>query len=138
MAKPAEPYSARSVRFVWRPRPLVEAIVVAIRSTAVVLLVCSLTLGLILLLPPTPALAAHFTVNEPTDGSDATPGDGQCATASNQCTLRAVVEEANALPDADVVTGPAHTYVIGNVLEIDEDVEITGSGAGTTIVDGNT
>ncbi|MBI5876744.1 MAG: CSLREA domain-containing protein [Chloroflexi bacterium] len=39
---------------------------------------------------------ARFVVNSALDTVDASPGDGQCLDASNQCTLRAAVMEANA------------------------------------------
>jgi len=44
------------------------------------------------------ACPASFTVNDTGDGADATPGDGVCATAGAVCTLRAAIEETNALP----------------------------------------
>lgn len=47
--------------------------------------------------------AAVFTVNVVNEGSDASPGDGVCATASGACTLRAAIEEANMLPGADTI-----------------------------------
>ncbi len=40
----------------------------------------------------------NYTVNSTGDESDATPGDGVCATAGGACTLRAVLEEINASP----------------------------------------
>ena len=52
--------------------------------------------------PPT------FTVNSTGDGSDATAGDGQCDTGgtnsqgADECTLRAAIEETNALSGATV------------------------------------
>lgn len=36
-----------------------------------------------------------FTVNTLTDAVDATIGDGLCATAAAQCSLRAAIQEAN-------------------------------------------
>lgn len=48
-----------------------------------------------------PAGAATFTVNHSGDAADATPGDGDCATAGAVCTLRAAIEEANALAGVD-------------------------------------
>lgn len=48
-----------------------------------------------------PGWAATLTVNDAGDTSDATPGDGICATAGGVCTLRAAIEEANALAGAD-------------------------------------
>ena len=43
-----------------------------------------------------PACPTTFSVNDNGDASDATPGDGVCATATGSCTLRAAIEEANA------------------------------------------
>ncbi len=44
-----------------------------------------------------PASAATFNVTDLGDAPDATPGDGFCATAGAVCTLRAAIEENNAL-----------------------------------------
>jgi hypothetical protein len=49
------------------------------------------------------ATTAAFVVNDVGDDSDSNPGDGECATAGGVCTLRAALEETNALPGADVV-----------------------------------
>ena len=48
--------------------------------------------------PPTSAApqANTYTVNSGTSTADANPGDGVCATAGGNCTLRAAIEEANA------------------------------------------
>lgn len=48
--------------------------------------------------PAPSALAATFTVNSTADDSDASPGNGVCQTAGGVCTLRAAIQEANALP----------------------------------------
>ncbi len=45
----------------------------------------------------------ELTVNSTGDGSDAAAGDGQCADAVGSCTLRAAIEEANALPGMNVI-----------------------------------
>lgn len=47
--------------------------------------------------------AATFTVNDLGDAPDAVPGNGACATAGAVCTLRAAIQEANALAGPDVV-----------------------------------
>jgi CSLREA domain-containing protein len=47
--------------------------------------------------PAPPALAATFTVNSTADDPDASPGNGVCQTTGGQCTLRAAIQEANAL-----------------------------------------
>lgn len=56
-----------------------------------------------LLLCPTDAAAATFTVNSVGDASDATPGDGLCDAGGSVCTLRAAIEEANANAGADTI-----------------------------------
>lgn len=44
-----------------------------------------------------------LTVTTVSEGSDQTPGDGVCATSLGDCTLRAAIEEANALPGMDTI-----------------------------------
>src|SRR4030065_2429571 len=58
--------------------------------------------------------AATFTVNSTADAVDANPGDGVCETAPGNgvCTLRAAVQEANALPGADTINLPAGIYLL--------------------------
>jgi len=48
-------------------------------------------------------LGALFWVDTPTDGSDAWPGDGVCATAGGWCTFRAAIQEAAAFSGTDTV-----------------------------------
>src|ERR1041384_4689962 len=61
-----------------------------------------------------PAHAATFTVNLTTDAADLVAGDGVCdsdaGTGGDQCTLRAAIQEANALTGADVISVPVGTY----------------------------
>jgi len=59
-------------------------------------------LGLLLSSPPS-AFAAGFTVVSSGDSSDAIPGDGVCADAGGDCTLRAAIEEANQLAGIDAI-----------------------------------
>ena len=40
------------------------------------------------------------------------PGDGVCADAGGACTLRAAIEETNALPGADAIVVPAGAYLL--------------------------
>jgi CSLREA domain-containing protein len=52
-----------------------------------------------------PAVAGEqFAVDSLLDGVDAAPGDGICRTAQGECTLRAAVQEANALAGADEIS----------------------------------
>ena len=87
------------------------------------------------------AQAAVFTVNTNVDLPDASPGNGVCETApgNGTCTLRAAIEEANALPGADQIILSPNTYLLTVVgeLGITGSLTITGGGASTTIIDGN-
>ena len=56
---------------------------------------------------PAPAQAAGFLVVGPADDAlahDVNPGDGICLDGGGACTLRAAIEEANALDGADTIT----------------------------------
>ena len=93
------------------------------------------------------AQAAGFAVNSTTDAVDANPGDGLCETAViGQCTLRAAVQEANALSGLDVINVPAGTYTLTisgagedaaatGDLDLTDSVTISGAGAGVSIID---
>ncbi len=111
-----------------------------------------------LLLAAVPAHAATFTVNSTDDRVDNNPGDGSCFTGNlipasggvgfvTECTLRAVVQEANASPAADKITVPAGTYTLtipqafptadaNGDLDIRGELTINGAGARSTIVRG--
>lgn len=94
-----------------------------------------------------PVTAANFTVNNTADVRDANAGDGLCATGSGACTLRAAIEETNALPGADAIALPPGTFLItlGNGdddaeegdFDVTDVVTINGSGQAFTIIDGN-
>ena len=80
----------------------------------------------------TPAAAANFTVNSTGDQSDATPGDSACATAGGACTLRAAIQEANALSGPDVIGfaigAGVQTITVGSQLpDITSPVTIDGT-----------
>jgi CSLREA domain-containing protein len=115
--------------------------------TTYALLVPVCVLG-ILCLTTSPGLAAVFIVNSTVDATDAAPGDGVCATATGECTLRAAIQEANALPGLDIITLGPGLYVLGLAgtgenqaatgdLDITDPAEVRGAGAGTTIIDGS-
>lgn len=82
-----------------------------------------------------------FVVDVATDGVDATPGNGTCATAGGDCTLRAAVGEANALagddrifidpgvdPTLSVAGRTEDLNVIGD-LDVTDDLTLAGGGA---------
>jgi CSLREA domain-containing protein len=88
-----------------------------------------------------PAHAATFTVNLPTDAGDLIAGDGVCdsdlGTGGDQCTLRAAIQEANALGGSDVISVPVGTYTLSlGSLNVLSDTLINGVLSSTTIVDG--
>ena len=91
-----------------------------------------------------------FDVNSMNDATDANPGDGICETAAGNgtCTLRAAIQESNALAGEDTIMLPGGTYIltIAGVLEdggafgdldITDNLILTGDGAENTIIDGN-
>jgi CSLREA domain-containing protein len=102
--------------------------------------------GLLLALrSPAAAHAATFAVATTTDAVDDQPGDGRCATATGECTLRAAVQEANFMPDQDIISVPAGTYTLTLTgagedaaatgdLDILGDLTLTASGAAGAVV----
>jgi hypothetical protein len=58
------------------------------------------------------ASAAVFNVNSTGQQQDAVPGDGACSTAEGTCSLRAALEETNALLGADEINVPAGDYPV--------------------------
>ena len=105
----------------------------------------ALLLVLLLLAAPGRSLAATFTVNSTADAVDVIPGNGSCATAGGVCTLRAAIQEANALAGADTINLPAGTYTLTIAgsgenasatgdLDLNSNVTLAGSGAATTVI----
>ncbi len=66
-----------------------------------------------------------LVVDSELDAVDASPGDGRCATAGGSCTLRAAVQEANALTGADRIELPAGHYALTRA-GADEDMAASG------------
>jgi len=97
---------------------------------------------------PMPAHAATFDVDTPFDGVDSDPGDGVCdSVVAEGCSLRAAIQEANALLGPDTINLPAGTYLLTIAgpfedegatgdLDIDDDLTIVGDGSDVTIIDG--
>jgi len=98
------------------------------------------------LLAASAVAAATFHVDDTGDAVDLTPGDGICATAGAACTLRAAVQEANALAGEDRIRVPAGTYALtiagafenagaAGDLDLAGRLRIVGQGPEATIVD---
>lgn len=92
--------------------------------------------------------AAVFLVNTTSDTQDANPGNGICADAGGNCSLRAAITEANALAGADTINLPPGVYThslvsagdnnnAGGDFDINSDLTITGNDPLTTIVQAN-
>jgi CSLREA domain-containing protein len=97
------------------------------------------------------AAAAEFTVNSTADAGDAAPGNGLCETAPGNgvCTLRAAVQETNALAGTDTIRVPAGTYAllttqqdlhegedhaVSGDLDLTDDLTLRGAGAAQTVL----
>ncbi len=111
-------------------------------------LVAALALLAILALTPASAGAAiPIAVNDTRDRPDRSIGDGVCATVGGTCTLRAAVQEANALLGQDTINLGPGVYEL-EIPVVNEDtqstgdhdivdtVNIVGTGAGATFIDG--
>ncbi len=80
-----------------------------------------------------PAGSMTLTVTSVADAGDANPGDGVCDTGAGVCTLRAAIEEANALAGADTITfnipgsGVQHIMVPSPLPALTAPVTIDGT-----------
>jgi hypothetical protein len=93
------------------------------------------------------AHAMTFVVDDESDANDMNPGDGLCADAEGRCTLRAAIEETNALAGADTIVIPAGTFTLAiegagedgaasGDLDIGDALAIEGAGSDATRIDG--
>ena len=89
-----------------------------------------------------------LVVDSTADAVDGAPGDRACATAAPvRCTLRAAVQESNALAGADTISIPAGIYELAipplnqnlddtGDLDVTGSLTVSGAGSGSTVVDG--
>lgn len=91
--------------------------------------------------------AATFNVTSTLDTNDMKPGDGICRDTRGRCTLRAAVEETNALKGSDIIRLTAENYILKipgtgeqyaatGDLDILDNLSITGITPSRTIIDG--
>ena len=106
----------------------------------------SLILAAALISAPAISNASAFNVNSTTDAVDSNIGDGTCAASSGDCTLRAAIQEANALAGSDTINLPAGNYLLtlqntnedaaaDGDLDITSDINIVGVDRDTTVID---
>ena len=83
------------------------------------------------------ARPTSLVVNSVLDAVDALPGDGLCATSTGVCTLRAAIQEANALSGADTITFSSSlntTPITLTIAGAGEDGAATAAGAKVTFI----
>jgi CSLREA domain-containing protein len=90
------------------------------------------------------AQAATFTVDDFGDSVDANPGDGVCANGGGFCSLRAAIQETNALVGPDTVNlsgavildiaGAGEDLAATGDLDVTDDLTITGAGEGVAVI----
>jgi CSLREA domain-containing protein len=94
-----------------------------------------------------PLEAKTFIVTSTLDEIDAALGDGVCATASGDCTLRAAIQETNLLPGPDTIKLKAGLHMLTipgrsedgcatGDLDITDDLTLIGMGAKNTFING--
>src|SRR5262249_50462606 len=108
--------------------------------------------GFALALPPI-GYAATFIVNSTADRVDNNPGDAKCDTGQStpqgkpECTLRAAIQETNALAGVDTIvlpagifqltiSGPNEDAAATGDLDILDNLTIIGAGRDQTFIDG--
>jgi len=89
----------------------------------------------------TPLVRDELKVYDAGDGADAVPGDGICETAvgNGVCTLRAAIQEANALPGPDMVTIMTTSTISmtsGAGILISDDLIVQSGNPGTAFISG--
>lgn len=97
------------------------------------------------------AFGATFTPTTTADDHDVNPGNGVCSDSSSRCTLRAAIEESNALAGFDYIVLDALDYQYDNsicavhptndtnpcVMQITDSVEIDGVDRALTAITSN-
>src|ERR687894_2037306 len=109
-----------------RARP--STVVIAGRTGRMLVVVLAIAFALLAraaLQPASAAAAFPITVNDTRDLPDQSVGNGVCATNGGRCTLRAAIQEANALIGADTINVPTGVYELEAPV-LNEDTQSTG------------
>lgn len=92
--------------------------------------------------------AAVFVVDTTQDSVDALAGDGTCADVAQHCSLRAAIQESNALAGEDTIVlgsgdfvltlaGTGENAAASGDLDVTASVTLAGAGATASFIDGN-
>lgn len=103
-------------------------------------------LALVVALQTSGAFAATFVVDTTSDSTDVSAADNACVDSKNHCSLRAAIQQANALLGDDTIELPAGTCTLtlagtgedlaaSGDLDITDAVTIHGAGAALTVID---
>jgi uncharacterized repeat protein (TIGR01451 family) len=96
---------------------------------------------LVVALSMMPVLVAHaddFIIDDTGDEGDANLGDSSCDTGTGDCTLRAAIEQANALAGYDTISfSVGGTITLTDQLGINSSLLISGPGAGSLSISGD-
>ncbi len=77
------------------------------------------------------ATADFVVAGNPVDSNDADPGNGTCADSQGRCSLRAAVQEANALGGPRrIALSPSIYRLASGEIAVSGDIEIIGVGVG--------
>ncbi len=119
------------------------------RLHLVTLVLLLLLVAVLLTISVEPAYAATFVVDSTTDAANINIGDGVCVDTLGNCSLRAAIQEANALGGSHTITlTGGQTYTI-DITGAGEDAAVTGdldvtatiainvTGAGAAIIAGD-
>jgi predicted outer membrane repeat protein len=98
---------------------------------------CLAILACVALTMPPAVHAASFTVDDAGDDPDADTSDGACATTLDVCTLRAALEQANAIAgESHTIALPAGHYGPTTAYpSVVQDVTVNGAGANVTVIE---
>lgn len=102
--------------------------------------------SLLILLLPLPSLSASFTVDSLADETDTDLTDSACVASSGGCTLRAAIQQANALGETTTITfgidgtitlsltGTGEDDAVDGDLDIKSNLTLQGNGTSSTVI----
>src|SRR5579871_2870565 len=104
-----------------------------------VMVVADLVPAIWFAIPARAQVDAIMVVNTVADTHDKTPGDRKCSDAQGKCSLRAAIEELNAIAGPvlnEVVLGKGFYKLESGMITIASKIHIQGQTPADTIIDG--